>query len=78
MKTLMWLANSPDMNSIKNKWIILKVCVQWKSRPKNRKEMIKAILRAWEGVFQDILDMLISTMYCKMRVIIATTSDNTK
>lgn len=44
-----WPSNSPDLNPIKNLWHILRSNIRKRKRqPRNRKELIEALLEEWE------------------------------
>jgi hypothetical protein len=78
MKCLNWLPNSPDLNPIENLWRIIKDHVQNQTRPRNREEMAAAIEKAWEEVSRHTLDVLISTMPHRMRVVIHAKGGSTR
>lgn len=73
-----WPPNSPDLNPIENLWKIVKDSVQKEALPKNREELIETIQRAWEGVSEEILGTLISSMPCRLKAVIKAQGGHTR
>ena len=59
IKKLIWPAQSPDLNPIKNVWFLLKSNIQELYQPQTVPEMHKALTQAWEDFPDSTLDHLV-------------------
>ncbi|ETV78810.1 hypothetical protein H257_07640 [Aphanomyces astaci] len=58
-----WPAKSPDLNPIENIWGVLARAVYAHGRQfASKNELIAAILKAWDGIGQDLIDKLLKSM----------------
>ena len=62
MKKLIWPANSPNLNLIKNLWKIVKDLLHHHNMSKNKQEMIQLIKQVWDEISLHQLRCLIANM----------------
>ena len=78
IEVLSWPGNSPDMNPIENLWAILKQKVL-KHQPKNKNELIFAILKVWRSeISEDLAKKLVSSMKSRIRALVENKGGVTK
>nr|PNR53536.1 hypothetical protein PHYPA_007211 [Physcomitrium patens] len=78
IEKLFWPANSPDLNPIENVWMVVKDLLKHHSRPNSKLEMIEKIQSVWDTISIEWLCTLISTMPCRMQVVIAVGGGSTR
>ena len=73
-----WPGQSPDLNPIENLWAIMKFHVR-RSMPKNRTELIEAVLRSWHHAVSKLtLEKLVESMPRRLKSVIASRGFPTK
>ena len=78
MKKLVYPANSPYLNPIKNLWKIVKDLLRHHNMPKNKQEMIQLIKQVWDEVSLHQLRCLIANMLNRMQAMISANGGSTR
>jgi Transposase/DDE superfamily endonuclease len=74
-----WPSNSPDLNPIENLWHVLRSNVRKrKHQPRNRKELIEALIEEWKKLDMKIVNDLIDSMPRRMQAVIDAKGGSTK
>jgi len=66
-----WPSNSPDLNPIENVWHILKSQIRKRPiQPKNKQQLIDAVLGEWEKIPIEMINNLVDSMERRLRAVI--------
>jgi transposase len=79
IRSLLWPAQSPDLNPIEHLWNILKRKIQRRRPlPQNLNQLKDAIYEEWKAIDPSILRKLIISMRCRIRHVIRSNGFQTK
>ena len=74
-----WPSNSPDLNPIENLWHILRGNIRKrKHQPRNRNQLIEALLEEWKKLDIDVINTLIDSMPRRLQAVIDAKGGSTK
>ena len=77
LEKIKWLAQSPDLNSIKNVWKLFKDAMQKRWRAKNQEDMQLAVESKWKAILQCKLEALAAIMPQRIKDVIVVGSSST-
>ena len=69
IRTLSWLAQSPDLNPIKNLWNVIKRKMEG-HKPSNKAELLEFLRQEWHKVTQRQCERLVESMPRRMKAVI--------
>ena len=75
---MVWPANSPDLNPIKNVWKWLKDGIQKNYQPLREDEMKPAITAQWEEIPAHKLELLVASMPDRMKAVVKAKGASTR